>query len=177
MICFLLLFLVNLSLSLSLSDELSPVGTLSKKMHTLLLQQMWWRLKGNSFAKVMNFMPRFVWFFFCSFVFNPCQHSWHNSSPLAVRWKNKNKKQMNNSKPLRALPVQSQDSFLYLSLSGTNLSLSLFLFRQFGPRLVRLLTRFFFFFFLNQRRSVTTHSKGFCFSPSKGSVQTETKRR
>lgn len=113
------------SLSLSLSDELSPVGTLSKKMHTLL-QQMWWRLKGNSFARVMNFMPRFVWFFFCSFVFNPCQQL--TQLVTACRKKKKKKKtQMNNSKPSSntcCVPCAlNLRTLFYISLSSRNLSL------------------------------------------------------
>lgn len=136
-------------------------------MHTLL-QQMWWRLKGNSFARVMNFMPRFVWFFFCSFVFNPCQQL--TQLVTACRKKKKKKhKWTTASHPPTPVACHARSISGLFSISHSPVEISLF--RQFGPWLVPLLTRVF----LTRRRSVTTHSKGF-FSPSKGSVQTETKK-
>lgn len=104
------------------------VGTLSK-MHTpryfllLLLHQMWWRLKGNSYARgltKMNLMSRFLFDFFffvlfCSFVFSPANNGRH---PTACR---KNKQTRNRNKQQATPPTHScassaQSRYFKLSL-------------------------------------------------------------
>uniref|UniRef100_A0A6B0UFK1 Putative secreted protein n=1 Tax=Ixodes ricinus TaxID=34613 RepID=A0A6B0UFK1_IXORI len=81
-------------------------------MHTprifflLLLHQMWWRLKGNSYARgltKMNLMSRFLFDFFvlfCSFVFSPANCGRH---PTACR----ENKQTRNRNKQQATPLHT----------------------------------------------------------------------
>lgn len=118
-------------------------------MHTpryfllLLLHQMWWRLKGNSYARgltKMNLMSRFLFdffFLFCFAVLSLAPPTTVDTPPLAVKT-NKQETEI-NSKPHplhtrvpRPLNLGTSNSLSFVGYKS--------LLRQFGPRLATLST-------------------------------------
>lgn len=111
----------------------------------LLLHQMWWRLKGNSYARgltKMNLMSRFLFdfFLFCFAVLSLAPPTAVDTPPLAV----KTNKQTRNRNKQQATPLHTcvprplnlgTSNSLCLSFVGYKSLL-----RQFGPRLVTLST-------------------------------------